>query len=206
MDSGGGPDWQEPAGPWDGNLSRDSVTTGGVVYTHIFTVVILHLAVLVSQALLPSFLVLPAVHPIPRQLTPVVALVLELEPRQAGSLARQGGGQGDESDVVTSEFPVGASSSVGVAVPDGASDLTELSPPQTLRVVHVLHSEKDRTPGLQREDLDIFYSLPSLSGLQGLALHFDPVVGVGPSSQSLAKAFIILGLSVDFLRRGEKVV
>ena len=142
---------------------------------------VLHLAVLVGQTLV----LLPGVHPVPRQLPSIVALVLELEPWQTGSLARQRGGQGDQSDVVTSELPVGASSSVGVAVPDGAPDLTELSPPQTLRVVHVLHPEKDGTAGLQREDLDIFYPLPSLNRLQGLALHIDPIIGVGPSSPCL---------------------
>ena len=103
LDSGGGPDWQEPSAPWDENVSQESVTALGLLgSTHIFTVVILHLAVLVSLALV----LLPGVHPVPRQLPQVVTIVLEVKVGQTGSLTTQWGSQGDQSDVVTAEITV----------------------------------------------------------------------------------------------------
>ena len=169
--------------------------------TYILAVVILHLAVLVGQTLV----LLPGVHPVPGQPAQVVTLVLELELRQTGSLTTQWADQGDQGDVVTSEIPVGAASFVRVAVSDSAPDLTELSPLETVLVVHVLHPQEDGTPRLQREDLDILDRLPALSGDQGLTLHLDVVIGVGSSSPALSEADIILGFSVHFLGDEVKV-
>ena len=195
FEPGGGPDWQEPSAPWDEEVRAGALGLHCGYFTHIFTVVILHLAVLVSQTLV----LLPGIHPVPSQLPQAVIVILEVKVWQAGSLTTQWGDQSDQSDVVTAEFPVRTSSSVGVAVSDSAPDLTELSPLDTLRVVHVLYAEKHGTSRLQREDLEVLYPLPSLSGDQGLTLHLDPVIGVGSPSLGLTETDIILGFAVDFL-------
>ena len=156
---------------------------------------ILHPAVLISQTLV----LLPCIHPVPCQLPQVVTIVLELEVWQTGSPTTQWGHQGDQSDVVTSEITVGTSSKVGVAVSYSAPDLTELSPADAVRVVHVLHAKEHGTSRLQGEDLQVFYPFPVLNCDQGLTLHLDPVISVGSSFLGLTQTFLILGLSVDFL-------
>ena len=82
---------------------------------------------------------------------------------------------------------------------DSTPDLTEVSPTDTVSVVHVLHPEEHGTLRLQGEDLQILDPLAGLLGDESLALHLNPVMSVGPAFPGLTQAFLILGQSVHFL-------